>query len=564
MIDYPRGGVPAYRERMVDRMSQEPPQLPMAANAHTSQMPNAPPRAARGALVVACSLCAQVASRQAHADCVAPTPVDLEERAKKWAVLALSGAAAFMTTLDSSIVNIALPSIAHAFGVPLTGSIEWILIGYLVVIAAVLLTFGRVADMVGRKPLFLGGLVVFTLGSALIAARCFQGLGAAALFSVNIAMITRAFPAAERGRALGINAILVALGVSVGPTVGGILTQLLSWRWIFYVNLPIGAVVILLAWRVLMERSRWEEQRFDFPGAAALAVGLATLTLGLSFGQEWGWGSPRLVATLLIAVVALIGAVWIERRAPAPILDPVLLSNRVFVFANVTFILAMLALFAVGFLLPFYLEELQGYDTVAAGLRLTPLPLALAMVAPISGALADRMGSRWLAPLGLAVACAGLLLLSALTPTSATSFLILCLFVTGIGQGIFQAPNTRTIMGAPPPQEQGVASGVLATGRVIGQSLSVAVAGAVFTSVGAAAAGTMLATQRRTLSPAQVLALQHTFVTGLHAAFVVCAALAAVGIVTALVRGDDRRAGSATAASSHRVAADTRARGSSI
>ncbi len=262
-----------------------------------------PPRSAHIALVVSSSLCAQAASRQAHADVATPTPVDRAERANKWVVLALSGTAAFMTTLDSSIVNIGLPSIARAFGVPLSGTIEWVLIGYLVVIAAVLLTFGRLADMLGRKPLFLAGLAVFTLGSALcgaapslgalIAARCFQGLGAAAIFSVNVAMITRSFPAAERGRALGINMILVALGVSVGPTVGGILTQALSWRWIFYVNLPIGALAILAAWHLLTERPHLERQHFDLPGAALLAVGLASLTLGLSFGQEWGWGSLR-------------------------------------------------------------------------------------------------------------------------------------------------------------------------------------------------------------------------------------------------------------------------------
>jgi EmrB/QacA subfamily drug resistance transporter len=533
-------------------MNHEQLQRPIDDNAGTSPVQTLPPRTARDALVVACTLCAGVASRQAYADCVASTPVDRDERANRWAVLALSGTAAFMTTLDSSIVNIALPSIAHAFGAELTSAVEWILIGYLVVIAATLLTFGRVADLLGRKPLFLGGLFVFTLGSALcgvapslgvlIAARCFQGLGAAAIFSVNIAMITRAFPAAERGRALGINAILVALGVSVGPTIGGLLTQLLTWRWIFYVNLPIGALVVVVAWRVLTERARWEEQHFDFPGAAALAVGLAALTLGLSFGEEWGWISPRLLAVLLIALLALISAVWIERRAPAPILDPVLLSNRTFVFASLTFMLAMLALFAVGFLLPFYLEELQGLDAVQSGLRLTPLPLALAVVAPVSGALADRMGSRWLSPLGLAIACGGLLLLSQLTAASTTGYLIFCLIVTGIGQGIFQAPNTRTIMGAAPREEQGVASGVLATARVVGQSLSVAVSGAVFTSFGAAAAGATLATQRQTLGAAETRALQHTFVTGLHAAFVVCAILAGFGVVTALVRGDDRYA----------------------
>jgi EmrB/QacA subfamily drug resistance transporter len=504
---------------------------------------------ANNALVVLSSLSAHAPSRQAHADLASPTPVDREERANKWIVLAIVGTAAFMTTLDSSIVNIALPSIARAFGVPLAGSIEWVQIGYLVVIATTLLTVGRLADMLGRKPLFLAGLAVFTAGSALcgaapslgalIAARCFQGLGGAAIFSVNTAMITRSFPAAERGRALGVNALLVALGVSVGPTVGGILTQALSWRWIFYVNVPIGVIAILVAWRLLTERHHPERQRFDLPGAALIAIGLAALTLGLSFGQEWGWGSDQFLASMVIAVAALAGAGWAERRVPAPVLDPALLRNRVFVSANVSFMICMFALFAVGFLLPFYFEELRGYSTLQSGLLLTPLSLTLAVVAPVSGMLADRVGSRWLAPLGLAIACAGLLLLSELNQTSPVSYLVMCLIVTGIGQGLFQSPNTRAIMGAAPRDEQGVASGVLSTGRVIGQSLSVAVAGAVFTSFGASAAGVALESDRGTLTAGQVRALQQSFVAGLHAAFVVCAVLAALGVAVALVRGND-------------------------
>jgi EmrB/QacA subfamily drug resistance transporter len=543
------------REKNVSggRANEEQPCRPAAAPAGRSGAESGPPRSAQIGLVVSSSLCVQAPSRQSHADVAAPTPVDREERANKWVVLALSATATFMTTLDSSIVNIGLPSIARTFGVPLAGQIEWAVIGYLVVIAAVLLTMGRLADMRGRKPLFLAGVAVFTLGSALcgaapslgalIAARCFQGLGAAAILSVNVAMITRAFPATERGRALGTNMILLALGVSVGPTAGGILTQALSWRWIFYVNLPIGALVILAAWHLLTERTprsagnRLERQHFDLPGAALLAVGLASLTLGLSLGQEWGWSSLRLLGSMAIAVAALAGAAWVERRVPAPVLNPALLCRRVFALANVSFMLDMLALFAVSFLLPFYFEELRGFDTLRSGLLLTPMSLTLAMVAPVSGALADRMGSRWLAPLGLGIVCAGLLLLSGLTHASSISYIVGCLIITGLGQGLFQSPNSRTIMGAALPEEQGVASGILATTRVIGQSLSVAVAGAVFTSCGGAAAGAALAAGRATLSVEQAQALQRTFETGLHAAFVVCAGLAAAGAVTSLLRG---------------------------
>jgi EmrB/QacA subfamily drug resistance transporter len=502
-----------------------------------------PPQAAGIALSVLHSLSAQVSSWHPRAD----DTVERAERASKWVVLALAGTAAFMTSLDSSIVNIALPSIAHGFGVPLSGSIEWVLDGYLVVIAAALLTFGRLADMLGRKPLLLTGLVLFTLGSALcgvapslgllVAARCFQGLGAAAIFSVNIAMVTRAFPAEERGRALGINSVIVALGISLGPTVGGLLTSALSWRWIFYVNLPIGAVVVLVAWRALTERHRMERQPFDLAGAALLAIGLGGLTLGLSFGQEWGWGSPRFLAVIVVGAAALAGTALAERLAPAPILSPALLRNRVFVFANLSFMMTMLALFAIGFLLPFYFEELRGFDTFQSGLLLTPLALTLVVLAPLSGTFADRVGWRWQSPLGLAIACGGLLLLSTLDQTSPIGYIVLCLVVAGIGQAVFASPNSKAIVGAARPPEQGIASGVLATGRVIGQGLSVAVAGAVFTSWSGAAAGSALAAGRGVLSAEQVQALQHTFVNALHAAFLVCAALAAIGVAAAIFRG---------------------------
>jgi EmrB/QacA subfamily drug resistance transporter len=474
------------------------------------------------------------------------------EQANKWVVLLLAGTGAFMTTLDSSIVNISLPAIARSFGVPLSGAIEWIIIGYLVVIAAVLLTFGRLADMIGRKPVWLAGLVIFTLGSALcgaaptlgvlIGSRIFQGLGGALIFSVNVAMITSVFPAQERGRALGVNGIVVALGISVGPTIGGIITQYLTWRWIFFINVPIGILLFIASRHLLTERMRRGQGRFDPVGASLLGIGLAGLILGLSFGQEWGWTSPRLLGSLAIGVAALATGVLVERHVQDPVLDLKLLTNRVFASANISFIMAMLALFAPGFLLPFYFEELRGFSPVEAGLLLTPLSLALAVLAPISGSLADRIGSRWLSPVGLAIACIGLILLSQLDQKSSIWDIAWRLGFTGIGQGIFQAPNTRAMMGAAPRSEQGEASGLLATGRVIGQSLSVAIAGVVFNGLGGAAAGSILAMQqqRQTLSAEQINALQSTFVSSLHAALLVCAAFAGIGIFTSLVRGEER------------------------
>ncbi len=471
----------------------------------------------------------------------------------KWAVLVIVAVGVFMATIDSSIVNISLPSIAHYFGVPLSGTVEWVVIAYLVVVAALLLSVGRLADLIGRKTIWSVGLVIFTVGSALcglaptllllVAARAFQGIGGALLMAVSPVMLTSAFPPQERGRALGLNAVVVALGVSVGPTVGGFLTEQFTWRAIFYVNLPIGVIGFIATILVLRDTAARRRSRLDMWGAVLLAVGLATLTLGLSFGQEWGWTSPQLLASLGTAVVALVALVIVELRVPAPTVDFSLLRNRVFASANVSLVLSFLALFAVSFLLPFYLEELRGYSAEQAGLLLTPLPLTIAVVAPWSGALADRIGTRWLASIGLALACVGLILISQLGPHDSVPDIIWRLCVTGLGQGLFQSPNNSALMGAAPRERQGTASGFLATGRVMGQSVSVALAGAIFAGAGAAAAGSQLAAMQGShgANPAQVAALQQTFVTGFHSAFVVCAAIAAVGVLTSLVRGGERK-----------------------
>lgn len=476
-------------------------------------------------------------------------PGQAQPAVNKWAVLILAASSGFLTTLDSSIVNIGLPAISNTFRVGVSGEIEWIIIGYLVVIAAVLLTFGRLADLIGRKPIFLAGLIVFITGSALcgmapsllvlILARIFQGVGGAMIFAVNIAMITSTFPNSERGLALGLNAVVVSLGVSTGPTIGGLITQYLTWRWIFYVNVPLGLLVLVAAFYVYREiqPARGQSSRFDPVGATLLAIGLSTLTLGLSFGQEWGWLSVGLIVTLSISVVALGLAIYVEGRIAHPILDLRLLRNRTFAFANITFMLCMMALFAPGFLMPFYFEQLRHFTTEQTGLMLTPLPLMMAILAPLSGTLADRIGSRWLSPIGLAIACLGLFLLSDISAQSSLWDIIWRLLVIGIGQGIFQSPNTRTMMGAAPRSAQGEASGLLATGRVIGQALSVAMMGTIFTSLGGSVAGNLLADHTHQFSSEKLAALQQMFMNGFHAALMGCAAFAALGILTAMARG---------------------------
>jgi drug resistance transporter, EmrB/QacA subfamily len=473
----------------------------------------------------------------------------------KWAILCIAASAGFITSLDGSIVNIGLPLISATFHVGVSGPIEWIIIGYLVVVVSILLTCGRLADLIGRKPIFIWGLIVFIIGSALcglassllllILARLFQGIGASLIFSVNVAMITSTFTARDRGLALGLNAVVVSLGVSAGPTIGGFIIQYLSWRWLFYVNVPIVLILLVLTLLVYHEAPHHQGLRghFDPIGAVLLGAGFSLLTLGLSFGQEWGWLSIGLLSSLTLGIAMLVIAIPMEQRIKHPILDVHLLKNRVFVFANLSFMLCMMALFTPGFIMPFYFEQLRGFSTVQTGLLLTPLPLTFALAAPLSGSLADRFGSRWISPIGLSIACFGLFLLSLVNAHSSMLDIIWRLALTGIGQGIFQSPNTRTIMGEAPASEQGEASGLFATGRVMGQSLGVALIGTIFVAFGGSYAGTMLASHAQSLSPAKLTALQNLFDQGYHAAVLTCALLASIGIFTVLARGKGAASG---------------------
>ncbi len=474
----------------------------------------------------------------------------------KWVTFVVVAISVFMATLDGSIVNIALPTVAAYFHTGISGEIEWVVIAYLVVIAALLLSIGRLSDVVGRKAILFCGVAIFTCGSALcgaaqslpmlILSRALQGIGAAQMMAVTPAILTGAFAPAERGRALGLNALVVAMGTSVGPTLGGVITQQTSWRWIFFVNLPVGAVALLGIALLLQDTVERRPLRLDLAGTFGVGISLASLTLGLSFGQEWGWTSARLVWTLGVALVAVVLTALLESRAPDPLIDVSLLRRRVFASANASLVLSFLALFAVSFVMPFYLEELRGYSAQDAGFLLTPLPLTIAVVAPFAGALADRIGTRWLAAGGLTIACSGLLLLAELSATATAWDVVWRLVVIGLGQGLFQSPNNSALMGAAPRQQQGLAAGFMATGRVVGQSMSVALAGVVLGAYGSTSAGAMLARLREVPpSPRQLAPLENTFLTGFHAAFVVCACVAACGILTSLVRGQDHRAGKA-------------------
>jgi len=467
------------------------------------------------------------------------------ETAGKWTVMAMVDIGAFMATLDASIVNISLPKISLSFQVPLSGMVEWVIIAYLIVIASLLLILGRLSDMLGEKLLWVLGLAIFTISSVLCGAapsllslvifRALQGIGGAMLMAIGPAMITRAFPTTERGRALGLLGLVVAAGTSAGPAVGGFITQVFSWRWIFYLNVPIGIIGVMATMRLLTEKMRpnWGRQRFDLGGAVLLAAGLCCLMLGLSFGQELGWQSFGIMG-LFIAALALLAAFIInEMSVEQPIVDFSLFRNRLFSGALASSFLCFLALFAVMFLMPFYLEELLALSPQEAGLIMTAVPLTISVVAPISGWLSDRFGSRGLSSLGMVISCVGLWFLSQLTARVSSWDIVWPLIVTGFGQALFQPPNNNAIMSSVPPPRLGMASSFLATVRVLGQASSVALSGAIFTMLGGAQAGAGLV--RNLGLPVETL--EAAFLNAFRMALLICMAVAALGVFTSLLRG---------------------------
>jgi EmrB/QacA subfamily drug resistance transporter len=389
---------------------------------------------------------------------------------------------------------------------------------------------------------------VFTASSALCGAapsllslvifRAVQGVGGAMMMAISPAMTTRAFPSNERGRALGIIAAIVAVGTSTGPALGGIITGALTWRWIFYINIPVGVIGVFATLRFLPEKMRFDRagQRFDLMGAILLWAGLTSLMLGMTFGQEAGWDSVTIVGLFSASVVLLILFGIVEKRVSQPIVDLSLFRIRLFAASLASSFLSFMALFAVVFLMPFYLEELRGFAPDHAGLLLTAVPLTIGLVAPVSGYLSDIFGSRVLSSLGLAIGSAGLWFLGNLTPQTSIRGIIWPLVIAGLGQAIFQSPNNNAIMGSVPPNRLGTASGFLATVRVLGQGFSVAIAGAIFTSCGGARAGVVLS-QRSAADPAP---LQNIFIHAHHMAMLVCMCIAAIGVFTSLMRGHAR------------------------
>jgi len=442
--------------------------------------------------------------------------------AKKWYVLSAVGMGVFLATIDGSIVNVSLPTMEKSFQTDFA-LVQWVVLAYLLTVTTLMLGIGRLADIYGKKPIYTVGFVIFTIGSVLcglspsiyplIGFRVLQAIGAAMIMALGMAIVTEAFPPSERGRALGISGTIVSVGIAVGPTLGGIIVQNLSWHWIFFVNLPIGIIGTFMVIRYVPNFKPPGGQRFDYWGALTLCVSLLALLVALTLGQRNGFGDSIVLILIGAFILSLVTFIVIELRMEQPMIDLRLFRSSLFSVSLTTGFIIFICLAGSLLLMPFYIQNVLGYDPQKTGLLMATVPVALGIIAPISGELSDRFGSRPITVAGLAVLTVGFLAVSSLDAETTTLGYILRFLPVGLGMGIFQSPNNSAIMGAAPRDRLGIASGMLAVTRTLGQTTGIAVLGALWAGQVFKHAGGLL-TEGATAAPvaAQVFALRDTFV----------------------------------------------------
>src|SRR3990172_4206885 len=445
---------------------------------------------------------------------------------RKWWTLAAVAVGLFMIMLDNTVVNVALPSIQADLDIGLS-ELEWIVAGYALTFAALMLTGGKVADAYGRRLVFVVGIAVFTLaslfcgladsGEMLIAARILQGVGAALMNPATLSIIAATFPPAERGAAIGIWAGVSALALAIGPLVGGLLTEHLGWNWIFFVNIPVGILGIAASLLLIDESKDETHERLDLPGLVTSGIGLFALTYGLIEANEYGWSSARIVGAFATAAVALVVFLLLERHQRAPMLPLDLFRNRTYTGANTVMLLVALAMFGVFFFVSLYMQNILGYSPVQAGAAFLPMTVLIILVAPIAGKTSDRVGSRWLMTTGMTLLAVQLLLFSRLGEDASYWELLPALMIGGVGMAMTMTPSAAAATRSVPVEKSGVGAAVLNAFRQVGGSLGIALMGGVM--------GSQLDRQRT----------PQAFLAGFEKALVVAAGIAFLGAVVSAV-----------------------------
>ena len=452
----------------------------------------------------------------------------------KWLVLLVIGIGTFMSALDGSVVNTTLPVITDYFKTDVA-TIEWVVTTYLLVVSGLLLSVGRLGDLRGNKVAYVWGFFIFVVGSALcglapspvflIAARGLQAIGASMLFANSPAILTKNFPASQRGQALGLQGAMTYLGLTTGPFLGGWLADTFGWHSVFYINVPIGLFAIWLSITIIpRDAPAGRSEKFDLAGALTFLIGLVALLFALNQGHNLGWTSPIILGLFSASLLTLGLFTWIEMRIPAPMLDLSLFKRRVFTMSTISPILNYICVYSVLFLTPFYLIQGRGLSASQAGLILTAQPIIMALTAPFSGRMSDRIGSRIPTTLGMLILAGGLFMVSRVTLESPFWLVVLGLGIGGLGTGLFVAPNNSALMGDAPRNRQGIAAGVLALARNVGMVLGIGLTGAIFT--------TILSKD----NPGGAGTLVHAFNAGLLFA----SGVALLAAIVSFARGDDR------------------------
>ncbi len=421
-----------------------------------------------------------------------PVSAPIFESPRRWWSLAVLSLALVMIYLDLTVVNVALPAIQRDLGIRLA-QLEWTVNAYALAFAVLLLTGGKLADFLGRRRVFLFGLVVFTAGSlacalagsgaVLIGARAVQGVGAACILPSTLSIISATFHPRERASAIGIWVAVAGLGLALGPLVGGALIETASWHWIFYVNVPVGAVGLVAALALVPEsRDTSAERRLDVPGLVTAAASLFALTFALVEANRYGWTSSTILSCFAAAAAGLAAFVAIEWRSRAPMVDLALFRNGTFAGANAVSALSFFALFGVFFFLSIYLQQILGYSAVRTGATLLPFTVLMTLTVPLAGRVTDRIGARWPVAAGMACLAASLLLLSRLSLDASAWDLLPGLVLGGLGMGLNMAPASAAVLASAPDDKAGVAAGVVTTFRQTGGVLGIAVMGAIVAS----------------------------------------------------------------------------------
>ncbi len=443
-----------------------------------------------------------------------PNPETTLYGSKKWLAMLGIGMGVLMGTLDASIVNISLPTLMQDLNTDFA-TITWVVLSYVLILTSLMLGVARLGDMFNKKKLYLMGLSLFTVSSLLcglspsvgwlIAFRALQGTGAAITQALGTAIITEIVPPNERGRSLGLIGSTVSVGIAIGPPLGGILIGLIGWRSIFLVNVPIGALALLVINRFVPSSTARPGQRFDAPGAAVLFFTLACYALGMTIGQQEGFSSPLPIGLLAASAAGLAWYIITESRIQQPMIDLRLFRNVLFTL-NLLMGFLVFVVMAGMFIMPFFLELVKGYSTETVGLLLMANPIAMGLIAPLAGSLSDRFGSRGISLVGLVMIIIGCLTVSTLHQGVTASGFIARLIPFAIGQGMFQSPNNNAIMGAVPRDRLGVASGLMALSRTLGQTTGLPLMGSLFTSLVLAFSGLSAGTDVTVAPPAALVA----------------------------------------------------------